>query len=157
MLALAVLAITLTLRDRFLSFAALFVPITFLPVIFLTNHRYGFYWYLPSFGLWFWLGRLAEIARDRAPGPILRRIAEPGICLVLILGSLAGGARTRGRVLRWQRSEAERFRRMAESARPCAAAPVRPGPDFFPRESLDSVKRIYRVICGDRNLEFRGE
>jgi hypothetical protein len=78
--------------------------------------------------------------------------------LACLLGILVGSATLRGRVLRWQRQEAGRFRGEAgKAARPCPADPNAVEPDFFPRESLDSARIIYRVVCGDRNLEFRRE
>jgi hypothetical protein len=157
-LCIVVLAVTLACRDRFLGFSASFVPITLLPVIFLTNHRFAFYWYGPSLGVWFWLGRLAQIAGIHLRAPALRRAAEPAMYLACLLGTLVGSATLRGRVLRWQRQEAGRFRGEAgKAARPCPADPNAVEPDFFPRESLDSARIIYRVVCGDRNLEFRRE
>ena len=36
---------------RVMSFAAMYVVVTLLPVIFLVNHRFDFYWYIPFFGL----------------------------------------------------------------------------------------------------------
>jgi hypothetical protein len=38
-------------RNRLALFFLLYVSITFLPVIFLINHRFAFYWYLPFLGL----------------------------------------------------------------------------------------------------------
>jgi hypothetical protein len=155
-LCIGVLAITLACRDRLLGFAASFVPITLLPVIFLTNHRFAFYWYAPSLGVWLWLGRLAEIAGNRLRAPALRRAAEPAMYLACLLGILAGGATARRTALRLQRQEAANFRGEAESvARPCSADPTAAHPDFFRREPLDSARIIYQVVCGDRNLEFR--
>ena len=152
----AVLTITLASRDRFLAFSASFAPITLLPVIFLTNHRFSFYWYLPSLGIWLWLGRLAEIAGGRFRAPALRRAAEPATYAACLLGILVGGAPERRQSVRWEGLEAARFREEAAKApRPCPADPNAVNPDFFPSESLDSAQLIYRVVCGDRRLRLR--
>lgn len=152
----AAAAITVVCRDRILAFAAAFVPITFLPVIFLTNHRFGFYWYIPSFGAWLWLGRLAENAGNGLAGKALRVAARPAMYLACLAGILVGGAKARSDGLRWQRREAARFRREAGKVRrPCPAAAVRVDADFFPGEPADSATLMYRVLCGDRRLEIR--
>lgn len=48
---LALVLLCLLLRSRLAFFFQLCVFITFLPVIFLINHRFAFYWYLPFLGV----------------------------------------------------------------------------------------------------------
>jgi hypothetical protein len=45
------LLLCLFLRSRLALFFQLYIFITFLPVIFMINHRFAFYWYLPFLGL----------------------------------------------------------------------------------------------------------
>ena len=45
------LLLSILLRSRLALFFQLYVLITFLPVIFLVNHRYAFFWYLPFLGV----------------------------------------------------------------------------------------------------------
>jgi hypothetical protein len=56
---LAVLFVTGLLRNRLQFFALALAVVGLLPVIFLSNHRFAFYWYLPSIGVWLWFGLLA--------------------------------------------------------------------------------------------------
>ena len=51
----------LLLRSRLALFLQLYIFITFLPVIFLVNHRYAFYWYLPFLGV---SGLMAMFAKN---------------------------------------------------------------------------------------------
>src|ERR1700746_1360862 len=47
----ALLLVLALSRKRLALFFVLYVFITFLPVIFLINHRFAFYWYLPFLGV----------------------------------------------------------------------------------------------------------
>jgi hypothetical protein len=49
--AAVLLLIFVLLRSRLAIFFQLYVFVTFLPVIFLVNHRFAFYWYLPFLGI----------------------------------------------------------------------------------------------------------
>lgn len=48
---LACLLLVILLRSRLAFFFLSYVFVTFLPVIFLINHRFAFYWYLPFLGI----------------------------------------------------------------------------------------------------------
>ena len=50
-LVIVLLLICVLLRNRLALFFSSWMFITFLPVIFLVNHRFAFYWYLPFFGV----------------------------------------------------------------------------------------------------------
>jgi hypothetical protein len=50
-MAAVLLLIFVLLRSRLAIFFQLYVFVTFLPVIFLVNHRFAFYWYLPFLGI----------------------------------------------------------------------------------------------------------
>lgn len=54
------LLLCLLLRSRLALFFQLYIFIAFLPVIFLINHRYAFYWYLPFLGVAGLMAMLAE-------------------------------------------------------------------------------------------------
>jgi hypothetical protein len=49
--AAVLLLICVILRSRLAIFFQVYVFVTFLPVIFLVNHRFAFYWYLPFLGI----------------------------------------------------------------------------------------------------------
>jgi hypothetical protein len=51
------------LRSRLALFFQLYIFITFLPVIFMINHRFAFYWYLPFLGV---CGLMAMLAKNVA-------------------------------------------------------------------------------------------
>jgi hypothetical protein len=57
------LLLCLLLRSRLALFFEFYIFITFLPVIFLINHRYAFYWYLPFLGM---AGLVAILAKEVA-------------------------------------------------------------------------------------------
>jgi hypothetical protein len=57
------LSLCLLLRSRLALFFQFYIFIAFLPVIFLINHRYAFYWYLPFLGV---SGLMAMLAKDVA-------------------------------------------------------------------------------------------
>lgn len=57
------LLVFVLLRSRLAIFFQFYVLVTFLPVIFLINHRYAFYWYLPFLGV---SGLIAMLAKDVA-------------------------------------------------------------------------------------------
>jgi hypothetical protein len=57
------LLLCLLLRSRLALFFQFYIFIAFLPVIFLINHRYAFYWYLPFLGV---SGLMAMLTQDVA-------------------------------------------------------------------------------------------
>jgi hypothetical protein len=59
--AAVLLLIFVLLRSRLAIFFQLYVFVTFLPVIFLVNHRFAFYWYLPFLGI---CGFAAMLSKD---------------------------------------------------------------------------------------------
>jgi hypothetical protein len=72
-------------RQRLALFFGLYVFITFLPVIFLINHRFAFYWYLPFLGV----SGLAALLAKAAYGVIERQnprwLAQGGASAVFVL------------------------------------------------------------------------
>ena len=65
----ALLLICVLLRNRLALFFLSWIFIMFLPVIFLVNHRFAFYWYLPFFGV----SGLAAIVAKHGAGVIEKR------------------------------------------------------------------------------------
>jgi len=57
------LLLCLVLRNRLALFFQLYIFITFLPVIFMINHRFAFYWYLPFLGV---CGLMAMLSKNVA-------------------------------------------------------------------------------------------
>jgi hypothetical protein len=72
------------LKNRLAVFFQLYVLITFLPVIFLVNHRGAFYWYIPFFGACGLAAVLVDAA-TRMVGPYIPRgLREITACLIFI-------------------------------------------------------------------------
>src|SRR6185503_8201630 len=71
----ALLVLLLWLRWRLAAFFQIYVFVTFLPLIFLINHRDAFYWYFPMFGV---CGLAAVLTRGIA-STLTSKIAEPRI------------------------------------------------------------------------------
>jgi hypothetical protein len=82
---LVLLLLFVLLRSRVAIFFQLYIFITFLPVIFLVNHRFPFYWYLPFLGV---CGLAAVLAKN-VVGLIRTRnpqwIAKSGAYSVFVL------------------------------------------------------------------------
>ena len=82
----ALLLICVLLRNRLALFFLSWIFITFLPVIFLVNHRFAFYWYLPFFGV----SGLAAIVAKHVADMIEKRnptwlAAAGGYCVFALL------------------------------------------------------------------------
>ena len=85
-LVIALLLICVLLRNRLALFFLSWIFITFLPVIFLVNHRFAFYWYLPFFGV----SGIAAIVAKHVTGVIEKRnptwlAAAGGYCVFALL------------------------------------------------------------------------
>ena len=104
-----VLLIFVLSRSRLALFFQLYIPITFLPVIFLVNHRGALFWYLPFLGLC----GLAAIVATVAVGVIKARnprwLAEAGLYCVFALlcwGAFLLHKETNGAERSWYRDVA---------------------------------------------------
>jgi hypothetical protein len=90
-----ILLILALLRKKVAVFFQLYTFITFLPVIFLANHREPFYWYLPSLGL---CGLASLIGRDVsrfAVTSVPKRLHVPIASALLVVLSVGNHVRTR--------------------------------------------------------------
>jgi hypothetical protein len=72
-------------RQRLALFFGLYVFITFLPVIFLINHRFAFYWYLPFLGVCGLAAMLAKKAYSVIERRNPRWLAQGGATAVFVL------------------------------------------------------------------------
>jgi hypothetical protein len=113
------------------AFFQIYVFVTFLPIIFLTNHRDPFYWYFPMVGV---CGLAALLTRAIA-SPLRARIPEPRAAAygTVVFASLCLGMYASSReatLLRrlWQQGIARDYREFVESVR------ARPAPE--PEETL---------------------
>jgi hypothetical protein len=86
------LVISVLLRSRLAIFFELYVFVTFLPVIFLVNHRFAFYWYLPFLGICGFAAMLSKnvmrLIAIRNP-QWLTRVAATCLFIVLCWGIFA--------------------------------------------------------------------
>jgi hypothetical protein len=109
----ALLLICVLLRNRLALFFLSWIFIMFLPVIFLVNHRFAFYWYLPFFGV----SGLAAIVAKRLAAMIEKRnptwlAAAGGYCVfaLLCLGTFMWLKNATGPHRTWVRERAREYR-----------------------------------------------
>ena len=120
------------LRNRLALFFQMYVFITFLPVIFLINHRFAFYWYLPFLGV---CGLAAMLAKTVA-APIETRnphwLVECGASVVFILlcwGTFLAHKEANRRQRSWERALTGEYRAFVTGLRALPAPP--PGETIF--------------------------
>ena len=114
----ALLLASFVMRWRPVAFFQIYIFIAFLPVIFLNNHRFAFYWYFPLLGV---CGLVALIAKAIA-GKFLEyvpseRAAVYGLIAFALLsfGNYVYFKRTTGDGRAWQHGVSSKFRAMIES------------------------------------------
>jgi hypothetical protein len=110
----ALLLIFVLFRNRLALFFMSWIFITFLPVIFLVNHRFAFYWYLPFFGV----SGLAAIVAKHVADMIEKRnprwlAAAGGYCVfaLLCLGTFIWVTDATRPYRAWVRQQAQEYRR----------------------------------------------
>jgi hypothetical protein len=113
-----VLLILLALKWRLAAFFQMYVFVTFLPLIFLVNHRGPFYWYFPMLGVCGLAALLVKTATERVTSRISpRRLAPYGsfafalLCLVYFIHSSRATAVQREQ----QQDISEKYRGFVES------------------------------------------
>jgi len=115
-LAAIVLTILVAVRtnQRHVVFFLAYIGLTFLPVIFLVNHRFPFYWYLPFLGVAGLAASLARLAGDRLHSALTyRSLITAGLLLFpLFTRSLYFDQKSRGMTDRLA------FQTMADDFRP---------------------------------------
>jgi hypothetical protein len=109
----ALLLICVLLRNRLALFFLSWIFITFLPVIFLVNHRFAFYWYLPFFGV----SGLAAIVAKHVADMIGKRnptwlATAGGYCAfaLLCLGTFSWYKDATGPGRTWLRQQSREYR-----------------------------------------------
>jgi len=150
--------LALVLSDRVMMFGLAFTAITALPVIFLVEHHFAFYWYLSAIGIWTSVARLAQrgTALIRRRSRLSRRwSAALPVAVLFVTAALVevqdGEYRTPR--VEWTRARAAMFRDFVESvvAQPdppaAAVIQVADAPAAFDNQALTTV---YRVVY-DRN------
>lgn len=148
----ALLLASLFMRWRRVAFFQMFIFITFLPVIFLDNHRFAFYWYFPLLGI---CGLAALIAKAIA-GKFLEYVPSERAPIygliafaLLSLGNYFYFKRTTGDARAWQHGVSSNFRNMIESLQ------VLPAPnkgEIFYFKSLPEYFDEERLL--ERAVEF---
>jgi hypothetical protein len=120
------------LRNRLALFFQVYVFIAFLPVIFLINHRFAFYWYLPFLGV---SGLVAMLAKSVAV-PIETRnphwLVECGASVVFILlcwGTFLVHEKANRPQRSWERALTGEYRAFVTGLRALPAPP--PGETIF--------------------------
>ena len=81
----AVLLVFLVLRRRLAAFFQIYVFVTFLPVIFLVNHRFAFYWYLPMVGVCGLAALVVKAATEKLLQYLPPERAVPYACVTFAL------------------------------------------------------------------------
>jgi hypothetical protein len=86
LVAAVLLLIFVLLRSRLAIFFQLYVFVTFLPVIFLVNHRFAFYWYLPFLGVCGFVAMLSKNVMHWIAIRIPQRLSRvAATCLFVVL------------------------------------------------------------------------
>jgi hypothetical protein len=159
---LAILGIVL--RDRLMIFGLAFAAITMLPIIFLVDHRFAFYWYISAIGVWMSVGQLAARFERGVTGrlPNVQQLVQALLVVSLILIALAGielqGRTFRARRVEWTRAYAATFRDYVDSIvagpdpPPQASLEVRDAPQAFDSEGLTT---LYRVLFDRTDISVR--
>jgi hypothetical protein len=156
LVALGLLA--LALNDRVMMFGLAFTTITALPVIFLVEHHFAFYWYLSAIGVWTSVARLVQrgtvLIRRRFRLSARWSAALPLAVLVITAALVEGQDGTyRTPRVEWTRARAAMFRDFVDSvvAQPDppagAVINVADAPEAVDNQALTTV---YRVLY-DRN------
>ncbi|HMF00044.1 MAG TPA: hypothetical protein VKK06_09185, partial [Terriglobia bacterium] len=113
-----VLLIFLALKWRLAAFFQMYVFVTFLPLIFLVNHRRSFYWYFPMLGVCGLAALLAKTATERITSRITpRRLAPyaPAAFALLCLAYFIYSSRATVGQRQLQQDISEQFRGFVES------------------------------------------
>jgi hypothetical protein len=132
-------------------FFQLYVFITFLPVIFLVNHRAPFYWYIPMLGVCglasLLVKSLSSAIAERMPDWLVPVGAATGF--VLLAGSLYIVQRNEtDQTRQWQRQMSAEYRSFVESVRamppPAADATIffESYPRYFTPEVLRNASQV---------------
>jgi hypothetical protein len=165
LLVLAALAsLGLVLRDRLMIFGLAFAAITMLPTIFLVDHRFAFYWYIPAIGVWLSVGQLAarfvRAIGERLPTALqsLRVVLVCALLLVACAGVKLQADTFRAPRVEWTRAYAATFRDYIDSIvaqpdpPPQASFDVRDAPPAFDSEGLTT---LYRVLFDRTDITVR--
>ena len=149
--------VALVLSDRVMLFGLVFSAITALPVIFLVEHHFAFYWYLSAIGVWTSFARLVQrgtvLIRRRSRLSKRWPVALPLAVLVIAAALVELQAEYRAPRVEWTRARAVMFRDfvdgvVAQPDPPAAAViQVANAPDAFDNQALTT---LYRVLY-DRN------
>jgi hypothetical protein len=161
---LALVVAALIARDSVMVFGLTFAAVSIAPVIFLPNHVFAFFLYLPSIGIWLSVAqlaaRLSECIADRLRGRLSVARAPLPACLAvavfLLVQSSASGYRVR--TVEWTQSYADVFRRFVTLVRsepeppPRAMIEVTEPPQPFDGEN---ITLLYRVLYGRQDIRVR--
>lgn|SRR5262249_48999368 len=128
----ALLLVVALSRQRLALFFVLYVFITFLPVIFLINHRFAFYWYLPFLGVSGLAAMLAKAAYSvielRTPRWLAQGVASAVFVLLCWLVFLVHKEANRPK-MSWWKDRAHEHRAFVAGLRALPTPP--PGETIF--------------------------
>jgi hypothetical protein len=128
----ALLLVFALLRNRLALFFQSYVFIAFLPVIFLINHRFAFYWYLPFLGVCGLAAMLAKTVAALIGTRIPHWLVESGASVVFILlcrGTFLVHKEANRPQRSWVRDRASEYRAFVTGLRALPAPP--PGETLF--------------------------
>jgi hypothetical protein len=165
LLVLAGLALAALLgRDRAMVFSLAFAAVSIAPVIFLPNHLFAFFLYLPSIGIWLCVAqatvRIGDLLRDRVRQWLPRAGPLAPLCLALavFLVVQVPSSGERASTVEWTRGYADVFRNFVGLIRSQPEPPrgatmeVQDPPAPFDAES---ITLLYRVLYGRQDIRVR--
>ena len=156
-----VLALFLYRREKRGLFFVGYTFVTLLPVIFLVNHRYEFFWYVPFFGIAGLAAILAETLNEkltqRMPANALTAVGVIAFAL-LAVGHYAREMRVSAPVREYERSVSEEYAAFVEMVRtlpepePQATLSFTSVPRHFSPDAMTSAVQVAR-----RRTDIRAE
>jgi hypothetical protein len=146
-----VVAGLLAVKNRLALFFLGYIFIAFVPVIFMPNHRFAFYWYIPLMGLGGFAGLVVKWVSKRANARMAPRWAVVGAGLVFVLAGelyFAYQKKVNGDAQNWARDVSEEYRSFVLGLRALPPPPANETvyygstPRYFDAEMMRSVTQV---------------
>ncbi len=155
---------SLMLRDRAMLFGMAFAGVAMAPVIFLPNHLFAFFWYLPSIGIWISIGQLTHHVSETVVGRMGERLRFGGplvsACVAGAVFALAQvpARENRANLAQWTQDYAGVFRNYVAQIRTLPEPPrgatieAQDPPRPF---NAAGITMVYRVLYGRQDIRVR--